>query len=97
MNPEGAGRANNYAGRKTEGVMNQQGNDLFNQKHSQLRNSVRSFEPHMKTYDQLVSKFSNEPGLVYRDMFIYPNNSCYRGQMKKKDETCKGKLSESTS
>jgi hypothetical protein len=50
----------------------------------------------MKTYDQLVSKFSNEPGLVYRDMFIYPNNSCYRGQMKKKDETCIGKLSEST-
>jgi len=30
-------------------------------------------------------------------MFIYPNNSCYRGQMKKKDETCKGLISESTS
>ena len=50
----------------------------------------------MKTYDQLVGKFSNETGLVYRDMYIYPNNSCYRGQMKKKDETCIGKLSEST-
>ena len=51
----------------------------------------------MKTYDQLVTKFSSEPGLVYREMFIYPNNSCYRGQMKKKDETCRGKISESTS
>lgn len=50
----------------------------------------------MKTYDQLVAKFSNDKTLVYRDMYIYPNNSCYRGQMKKKDETCKGKLSEST-
>lgn len=50
----------------------------------------------MKTYDQLVGKFSSETGLVYRDMYIYPNNSCYRGQMKKKDETCIGKLSEST-
>jgi hypothetical protein len=50
----------------------------------------------MKTYDQLMSKFSNEQGLVYRDMYIYPNNSCYRGQMKQKDETCIGKLSEST-
>lgn len=41
--------------------------------------------------------FGNEPGLVYRDMYVYPNNSCYRGQMKKKDESCRGKLSESTS
>ena len=45
----------------------------------------------------MVGKFSNESGLVYREMFIYPNNSCYRGQMKKKDETCKGLISESTS
>ena len=50
----------------------------------------------MKTYDQLAPKFSNDPGLVYKDLYVYPNNSCYRGQMKKKDETCIGKLSEST-
>ena len=41
----------------------------------------------MKTYEQLNGKFLNEPGLTYRDMFVYPNNSIYRGQMKKKDET----------
>ena len=40
----------------------------------------------MKTYDQLMPKFSNEPGLEYADNFIYPNNSVYRGQMKKVDE-----------
>ena len=45
----------------------------------------------MKTYEQIVSKFSNEPGLVYRYMFVYPNNSIYRGQMKKKDEQMKKK------
>ncbi len=33
-----------------------------------------------------MPKLSNEPGLVYRDMFVYPNNSIYRGQMKKKDD-----------
>lgn len=36
----------------------------------------------MKTYEQMLPKFSNEPGLIYRDMFVYPNNSVYRGQMK---------------
>ena len=41
----------------------------------------------------MLPKFSNEPGLVYRDMFVYPNNSVYRGQMKKKDETNKNMLS----
>ena len=46
----------------------------------------------MKTYEQLLPKFSNEPGLIYRDMFVYPNNSIYRGQMKKKDETNKKML-----
>ena len=43
----------------------------------------------MKSYEQLLPKFSNEPGLQYRDMFVYPNNSIYRGQMKKKDEFTK--------
>lgn len=47
----------------------------------------------MKTYEQLLPKFSNEPGLIYRDMFVYPNNSIYRGQMKKRDETTKMKIS----
>ena len=46
----------------------------------------------MKTYEQLLPKFSNEPGLIYRDMFVYPNNSIYRGQMKKKDENCKMRI-----
>ena len=54
---------------------------------------MRSYnQVQMKSYEQLLPKFSNEPGLVYRDMFVYPNNSIYRGQMKKKDETTKGKL-----
>jgi len=39
----------------------------------------------MKTYEQLLPKFSSEPGLEYREMYVYPNNSIYRGQMKKKD------------
>ena len=47
----------------------------------------------MKTYEQLLPKFSNEPGLIYRDMFVYPNNSIYRGQMKKRDENMKMKIS----
>jgi len=47
----------------------------------------------MKTYEQLLPKFSNEPGLIYRDMFVYPNNSIYRGQMKKRDENTKMKIS----
>ena len=45
-----------------------------------MRNSMRSYNPvQMKTYEQLLPMFSNEPGLVYRDMFVYPNNSIYRG------------------
>lgn len=47
----------------------------------------------MKTYEQLLPKFSNEVGLHYRDMFVYPNNSIYRGQMKKRDETTRMKIS----
>lgn len=41
----------------------------------------------------MLPKFSNEPGLIYRDMFVYPNNSMYRGQMKKRDENTKMPLS----
>ncbi len=33
-----------------------------------------------------MPKFSSEPGLEYADSFLYPNNSTYRGQMKKLDE-----------
>jgi len=40
----------------------------------------------MKTYEQLLEKFSSEKGLEYVDKFIYPNNSIFRGQMKKIDE-----------
>ncbi len=30
--------------------------------------------------------FSQDPGLEYFDMYIFPNNSCYRGQMIKNPE-----------
>jgi hypothetical protein len=33
----------------------------------------------MKSYEQLLPHFSNEPGLVYEDYFVYSNNSVYRG------------------
>lgn len=83
-------------GRKTENVTSQfgqQGND-FVQQTPPLRNSMRSYnQVQMKTYEQLLPKFSNEPGLIYRDMFVYPNNSIYRGQMKKKDENSQIQLS----
>lgn len=70
-------------GRKTENVTStfggQQGND-FVQQTPPMRNSMRSYnQVQMKTYEQLLPKFSNEPGLIYRDMFVYPNNSIYRG------------------
>ena len=62
-----------------------------------MRNSMRSYnQVQMKTYEQMLPKFSNEPGLVYRDMFVYPNNSIYRGQMKKKDENTKMRMSNDT-
>lgn len=40
----------------------------------------------MKSYEQLLPKFSSEPGLIYRDMYVYPNNSVYRGQMIKRED-----------
>jgi hypothetical protein len=46
----------------------------------------------MKTYEQLLPKFSNEKGLEYVDKFIYPNNSIFRGQMKKVDEITRQKM-----
>ncbi len=46
----------------------------------------------MKTFEQLASKFSDEPGLEYVDQLVYPNNSTYRGQMKKIDENTRQKL-----
>ena len=51
----------------------------------------------MKTYEQLLPKFTNEPGLEYKDMFVYSNNSIYRGQMKKIDEINRMKLHSDTS
>ena len=83
-------------GRKTENVTStfgQQGND-FIQQTPPMRNSMRSYnQVQMKSYDQLLVKFSNEPGLIYRDMFVYPNNSIYRGQMKRRDDIGKMKVS----
>jgi hypothetical protein len=46
----------------------------------------------MKTYEQLLPKFSNEQGLEYVDKFVYPNNSIFRGQMKKIDEITRQKM-----
>lgn len=46
----------------------------------------------MKTYEQLLPNFSNEPGLEYVDKYVYPNSSTYRGQMKKVDEAMKAKM-----
>lgn len=40
----------------------------------------------IKTYEQLMPKFSDEPGLEYADQFVYSNNSVYRGQMRRVDE-----------
>ena len=58
-----------------------------------MRNSMRVYNQiQMKTYEQLLPRFSNEPGLEYADKFIYPNNSTYRGQMKKVDEKDRAKL-----
>jgi len=38
-----------------------------------------------------------EDGLIYRDMIVYPNNSVYRGQMKKIDEFNKKLVDDGTS
>ena len=46
----------------------------------------------MKTYEQLLPKFSNEQALEYVDKFVYPNNSIFRGQMKKIDEITRQKM-----
>ena len=46
----------------------------------------------MKTYEQMLPQFSNEPGLEYVDKFEYSNHSVYRGQMKKVDESVRAKL-----
>ena len=50
-----------------------------------MRNSMQNINhTSMKSYEQLLPKFSNEPALFYREIFVYPNNSIYRGQMKKR-------------
>ena len=60
-----------------------------------MRNSMQNMNHmQMKSLEQLMPKFSNEQGLFYRDIFVYPNNSIYRGQMKKKDESTKKMLAE---
>jgi hypothetical protein len=61
-----------------------------------MRNSVRAYNQIvMKTYEQLLPKFSNEPGLEYVDQFVYSNNSVYRGQMKKVDENVRMRMQSS--
>lgn len=37
----------------------------------------------MKTHNEIKQFFKTQKGLEYIDMYIFPNNSCYRGQMKK--------------
>ena len=46
----------------------------------------------MKTFEQLLPKFSGEAGLEYVDQFVFANNSVYRGQMKKVDEQTRQRL-----
>lgn len=83
------------SGRKTD-TYGQQGTDDFIQHTPPMRKSMQSYSHvNMKSYEQMLPKFSNEPGLIYRDMFVYPNNSIYRGQMKKRDENTKMMMSES--
>jgi hypothetical protein len=40
-------------------------------------------EIQMKTMNEIKHNFKNDDKLEYIDMYIFPNNSCYRGQMKK--------------
>lgn len=46
----------------------------------------------IKTFEQLIPKFSNEPGLQYVDRLEFPNNSVYRGQIKIVDEATRKRL-----
>ena len=79
------------------GVPTQQGHDLL-QQNPPLRNSMRTQNNiQMMTYEQLLPKFSNEPGLEYADNFVYSNNSIYRGQMKRVDDEVRRRLQSDTS
>ena len=81
----------NMQTRKTMGVP-QQGHD-FVQNLAPMRNSMRhQNQIQIKTYEQLLPKFSNEPGLEYADQFVYSNNSVYRGQMRHVDEDVRRRL-----
>ena len=83
--------AQQNVGRKTVAVL-QQGNDFVHQS-PQMRNSMRNYNQiQMKTFEQLLPKFSGDLGLEYVDQFVFANNSVYRGQMKKVDEQTKQKL-----
>ena len=58
-----------------------------------MRNSMRhQNQIQIKTYEQLLPKFSNETGLEYADQFVYSNNSVYRGQMKRVDDDVRRRL-----
>lgn len=83
----------NLHARKTVAV-NPMGSDLgLVQQTPPMRNSMRAYNQIvMKTYEQLLPKFSNEAGLEYVDQFVYSNNSVYRGQMKKVDENVRMRM-----
>ena len=49
----------------------------------------------IKSYEQLLPKFSSEPGLQYCDKFEFSNNSIYRGQMKKIDDNLRKQMQQS--
>ena len=74
--------------RRTVAVHPGMGSDLsLVQNAHPMRNSVRPCnQVTIKSYEQLLPHFSNEPGLEYVEEFVYSNNSVYRGQMKKVDE-----------
>lgn len=59
--------------------MQQQSNNITN---SQLdQNKINQLD--MKTRDEIKEKFKQDSSLEYVDIYIFSNNSVYRGQMKK--------------
>lgn len=83
--------------RKTVAVNPAKGNDLgLVQSTPPMRNSMRDYNQIvMKTYEQMLPFFSTESGLEYVDQFVYSNNSVYRGQMKKVDESMRLRMQSS--
>lgn len=46
---------------------------------AQGSNTPATGEIQMKTMNEIKHNFKNDKKLEYIDMYIFPNNSCYRG------------------